>query len=215
MVVHKNQCTKSRIIPLCWFALLPPFGIILHLNHLCWHLITKILEMAQGHIFLSISPFWWFMPTQHKATHRSAISMQIRTRIVFDSNLAYLDHSLPPLGLFLQIKLNFLSLSQTLLLRHKERHSKRNWSTIRKLPLFPIIKHSPHKRPTFDKRDTLEYFDKTKVLTLLFSKFSGGSWSICFSLNFSHFGIKHQNGIIFGPINLIASPKLSTKSKRQ
>jgi hypothetical protein len=26
--------------------------------------------------------------------------MQLRTRIVFDSNLAYLDHSLPPLGLF-------------------------------------------------------------------------------------------------------------------
>jgi hypothetical protein len=46
------------------------------------------------------------MPTQHKATHRSATLMQIRTRIVFDSNLAYLDHSLPPLGLFLQIKLN-------------------------------------------------------------------------------------------------------------
>jgi hypothetical protein len=66
------------------------------------------------------------MPTQHKATHRSATLMQIRTRIVFDSNLAYLDHSLPPLGLFLQTKLNFLSLSQTHLLRHKEIYSKRN-----------------------------------------------------------------------------------------
>jgi hypothetical protein len=31
-----------------------------------------------------------------------------------------LDHSLPPLGLFLQIKFNFLSLSQTHLFRHKE-----------------------------------------------------------------------------------------------
>jgi hypothetical protein len=29
------------------------------------------------------------MPTQHKATHRSATLMQLRTRIVFDSNLAY------------------------------------------------------------------------------------------------------------------------------
>jgi hypothetical protein len=27
--------------------------------------------------------------------------------------LAYMDHSLPPLGLFLQIDLNFLTLSQT------------------------------------------------------------------------------------------------------
>jgi hypothetical protein len=40
--------------------------------------------------------------------------------------LAYLDHSLPPLGLFLQIKLNFLSLSQIHLLMHRERYSKRN-----------------------------------------------------------------------------------------
>jgi hypothetical protein len=47
------------------------------------------------------------MPTQQKATHRSATSMQMRTRFVFDSNLAYLDHSLPPLGLFLQIKIQF------------------------------------------------------------------------------------------------------------
>jgi hypothetical protein len=38
------------------------------------------------------------MPTQLKATKRSATSMQMRTQICFDSNLAYLDHSLPPLG---------------------------------------------------------------------------------------------------------------------
>jgi hypothetical protein len=37
-----------------------------------------------------------------------------------------MDHPLPPLGLFLQIKLKFLSLSQTHMLRHKESHSKRN-----------------------------------------------------------------------------------------
>jgi hypothetical protein len=66
------------------------------------------------------------MPTQQKATKRSATSMQMRTQIRFDSNLAYLDHSLPPLGLFLQIKLNFLSLSQIHLLRRREGYSKRN-----------------------------------------------------------------------------------------
>jgi hypothetical protein len=38
------------------------------------------------------------MPTQHKATEMSATSMQIGTHICFESNLAYLDHSLPPLG---------------------------------------------------------------------------------------------------------------------
>jgi hypothetical protein len=41
------------------------------------------------------------MPTHQKATKRSATSKQLRTRIVVCSNLAYLDHSLPPLGLFL------------------------------------------------------------------------------------------------------------------
>jgi hypothetical protein len=66
------------------------------------------------------------MPTQQKTTKRSATSMQMRKKIVFDSNLAYFDHFLPPLGLFLQIKLNFLSLSQIHLLRHRERYSKRN-----------------------------------------------------------------------------------------
>jgi hypothetical protein len=35
-----------------------------------------------------------------------------------------------------------------------------------KLPLFPIIKYSPHKRPNFD------YFDKSKVLLYSFSKIS-------------------------------------------
>jgi hypothetical protein len=46
--------------------------------------------------------------------------IQIEDQIVFNSNLAYLDHSLPPLGLFLLIKFIFLSLSQTHLIRRKE-----------------------------------------------------------------------------------------------
>jgi hypothetical protein len=40
------------------------------------------------------------MPTQHKATRTSANSLQIKTQIGFDSILAYMDHPLPPLGLF-------------------------------------------------------------------------------------------------------------------
>jgi hypothetical protein len=113
------------------------------------------------------------MPTQHKATKRSARSIQMRTQICFESNLAYMDHSLPPLGLFLQIKLNFLSLSQTHLLRHKESCSNRNWSKVSKTPPFPIINHSPHKWPTFDKRDnkrflTNQKLDKSKALFYYF-----------------------------------------------
>jgi hypothetical protein len=49
-----------------------------------------------------------------------------KTQIDFDSILAYMDHPLPPLGLFLQIKLKSLSLSQTHMLEHKESHSKRD-----------------------------------------------------------------------------------------
>jgi hypothetical protein len=53
------------------------------------------------------------MPTQHKATRTSAKITSNKTQIDFDSILAYMDLPLPPLGLFLQIKLKSLSLSQT------------------------------------------------------------------------------------------------------
>jgi hypothetical protein len=169
--------------------------------------------MDQGLISLSISPFLVIYANTTKKTQRSAKSMQMRTIIVFYLTLAYLDHSLPPLGLFLQIKLNFLSLSQIWgiekgILREIDQRFKNS-------PLFPIIKHSPHKRPTFDKKRHLEYFDNTKALTLLFSKFSSGSWSIFFSLNFSPFGIKHQNGIIFGPLTPLPHQNLQLRVKRQ
>ena len=156
------------------------------------------------------------MPTQHKASRTSAKSLQIRTQNCFDSNLTYMDHSLPPLGLFLQIKLNFLSLSQTHMLKHKERYFTRNWSRIQKLPLFSIIKPSPHKRPTFDNKRQTRVFWQTKTLTLLFSKFTSGSWSIyCFGLIFSPFGIKHQNGINFGPLTPLPYQNLQLRVKRQ
>jgi hypothetical protein len=54
--------------------------------------------MAQGHISLSISPFLVIYANTHKATRTSAISMKMKTQNCFDSNLAYMDHSLPPLG---------------------------------------------------------------------------------------------------------------------
>jgi hypothetical protein len=156
------------------------------------------------------------MPTQHKASRTSAKSIQIRTQNCFDSNLTYMDHSLPPLGLFLQIKLNFLSLSQTHMLNHNESCFTRNWSRIQKLPHFPIIKPSPHKRPTFDKKRQTRVFWQTKTLTLLFSKITSGSWSIyCFGLIFSPFGIKHQNGINFGPSTPLPHQNLQLRVKRQ
>jgi hypothetical protein len=55
------------------------------------------------------------MPTQQKATKRSATSMQMKTQICFDSNLTYLDHSLPQLGFVFANQLQFpISKSNTL-----------------------------------------------------------------------------------------------------
>jgi hypothetical protein len=76
----------------------------------------------------------------------------IKDQIVFAYDLAYLDHSLPPLGLFLQIKLFFLSLSQTHLFGQIGRYSKSKIDQVPKTPPFPIIKILPHKRPNFSIR---------------------------------------------------------------
>jgi hypothetical protein len=102
--------------------------------------------MAQGHISLSISPFLVIYANTSKSNAKHATLIQIEDQIVFDSNLAYLDHSLPPLGLFLQINLIFLSLSQTHLFSHKERYSK---GKIDQVPKTPPFSHnhriSPHE----------------------------------------------------------------------
>jgi hypothetical protein len=62
----------------------------------------------------------------------------IEDQIVFSNDLAYLDHSLPPLGLFLQIKFSFLSLSETHLFGQITRYSKRKIDQVPKnSPFFP------------------------------------------------------------------------------
>jgi hypothetical protein len=156
------------------------------------------------------------MPTQHKTSRTGAKSIQIRTQNCFDSNLTYMDHSLPPLGLFLQIKHNFLSLSQTHMLNHNESWFTRNWSRIQKLPLFPMIKPSPHNKPVFDNKRQTRVFWQTKNSNSTFQKFSSGSWSIsCFGRIFSPFGIKHQNRINFGPLTPLPHQNLQLRVKRQ
>jgi hypothetical protein len=91
---------------------------------MCWALNHQNnIEMAQGHISLSISPFLVIYANTSESKCKTCTLIQIEDQIVFDVNLAYLDHSLPPLGLFLQIKIVFLSLIQTHMFRHKERYS--------------------------------------------------------------------------------------------
>jgi hypothetical protein len=57
--------------------------------------------MAQGHISLSISPFLVIYANTSKSNKRSAKINAIEDQIIFAQDLTYLDHSLPPLGLFL------------------------------------------------------------------------------------------------------------------
>jgi hypothetical protein len=89
---------------------------------MCWTFNRQnIIEMAQGHISLSISPFLVIYADTSKSNQNKCNINAIEDQIVFYYYLAYLDRSLPPLGLFLQIKFIFLSLIQTHLFGHKER----------------------------------------------------------------------------------------------
>jgi hypothetical protein len=111
---------------------------------MCWALNHQnIIEIAQGHISLSISPFLVIYANTSKSNQKKCNTNAIENKIVFDSNLAYLDHSLPPLGLILQIKFIFLSLSETHLFGHKERYSNGKIYQEPKLPLISIIINSP------------------------------------------------------------------------
>jgi hypothetical protein len=89
---------------------------------MCWALNHQnIIEIAQGHISLSISPFLVIYANTSKSNQNKFNVNANEDQIIFAQDLTYLDHSLPPLGLFLQIKFIFLSLSQTRLFGHKER----------------------------------------------------------------------------------------------
>jgi hypothetical protein len=78
-------------------------------------LVLRRIITGEGRHKLSplweVSPFLVIYANTFKSNAKHATLIQIEDQIVFNSNLAYLDHSLPPLGLFLQIKFIFLSLS--------------------------------------------------------------------------------------------------------
>jgi hypothetical protein len=89
---------------------------------MCWALNHQnIIEIAQGHISLSIAPFLVIYANTSKSNQNKCNINANEDQIIFAQDLTYLDHSLPPLGLFLQVKFIFLSLSQTRLFGHKER----------------------------------------------------------------------------------------------
>jgi hypothetical protein len=117
---------------------------------MCWALNHQnIIEIAPGHISLSISPFLVIYANTSKSNQKKCNINAIENKIVFAQVLTYLDHSLPPLGLFLQFKFIFLSLSQTHLFRNKERYSNRKIDQVPKTPPFSHNQNSPRKRPNF------------------------------------------------------------------
>jgi hypothetical protein len=91
-----------------------------------------------------------------KSNKRSAISNQIEDQIVFAYDLAYLDHFLPPLGLFLQIKFFFLSLSQTHLFGHIKSYSKSKNDQVPKTPPFSHNQNSPPQETKIFNRSILD-----------------------------------------------------------
>jgi hypothetical protein len=156
------------------------------------------------------------MPTQHKASRTSTKSIQIRTQIVLIQIWHIWITLCHHLVCFLQIKLKFLSLSQTHMLRHKESHSKRKWFKISKTPLFPIINTSPHTKPTFDIRDNKRVLTNLKLYSTIFkiSQVVADPF-IALAFIFSPFGIKHQNGINIGPLTLLPHQNLRLRANRQ
>jgi hypothetical protein len=125
---------------------------------MCWTLNHQnIIEMAQGHISLSIPPFLVIYANTSKSNQNKCNINANEDQIVFDCNLAYLDRSLPPLGLFLQIKFIFLSLSQTHLFGHKERYPKRKIDQVPKTPPFSHNQNSPPQETKFCSSNSIVF----------------------------------------------------------
>jgi hypothetical protein len=79
----------------------------------------------------------------------------IEDQIIFAYDLAYLDHYLPPLGLFLQIKLFFLSQSQTHLFGQIERYFRSKIYRVPKTPPFSHNQNSPPRETKFCNKSIL------------------------------------------------------------
>jgi hypothetical protein len=87
-------------------------------------------------------------------------------------------------------------------------------SRFQKLPLFPIINTSPHKSPTFDKRDNKRVLTNQKLYSTIFktSQVVADPF-IALAFIFSPFGIKHQNGINLGPLTSLPHQNLQLRVK--
>jgi hypothetical protein len=89
-------------------------------------------------------------------------------------------------------------------------------SRFQKLPLFPIINTSPHKRPTFDERDNKRVLTNQQLYSIIFKNSQVvADLFIALAFIFSPFGIKHQNGINLGPRTPLPHQNLQIRIQRQ
>ena len=189
----------------------------LTLKHLCWHSITKILRNGpRAHFPFNLPLFGDLCQSQHKATRTSAKSLQIKLKLIliqFWHIWIILCHHLV---CFCKSNSNLYFYVNHTCWGIKRVIPKEIDQRFQKLPLFPIINTSPHKKPTFDERDNARVLNKPKALFYYFQNLSSGSWSIsCFGLIFSPFGIKHQNGINLGPLTPLPHQNLQIRTQRQ
>jgi hypothetical protein len=101
---------------------------------------------------------------------------------------------LPPLGLFSQCKFFFSLLYQIHLFCKLKYFSRQFLNKSHETPPFPIIKFLPHKRVVFAVGG---FWSKTKYTnTKFFDKFTSGSWSSCFGLNFSPLALSTKSEVL-------------------
>jgi hypothetical protein len=117
---------------------------------MCWTLNHQnIIEIAQRHISLSISPFWWFMPTHSKAMHNMQHWFKLKTKL-FLTQIWHiwiiLCHHL--VCFWKSTSFSYLYNKLTCLGTKRDNLIEKMIECL-KLPLFPIIIDSPHKRPNF------------------------------------------------------------------
>jgi hypothetical protein len=97
------------------------------------------------------------MPTHQKATKMSATSMQNKDQIVFDSNLAYLDHFFATTWFVFANQNHFpISKSNSLVLGTKRDIPMEKIDQVPKTPPFPIIINSPPQETKFCNKSILD-----------------------------------------------------------
>jgi hypothetical protein len=212
MLVLKKQLTKSRNIPCLWFA---PFACLAHKSskHLCWTLNhqNNYRNGPRAHFPFNL-PLFGDLCQHIKKQQKECNINAIEDPIIFYLWFGILGSLFATTWFVFVNQIYFpISKSNTLVWAHREIFQEWNWSSAKNSP-FSHNQNSPPYETEFCNKSIL---GKMQILALLFLKFTSGGWSICFGLNFSPFGIKHQNGTIFGPLTPLPHQKCQLRAKRQ